>query len=729
MARGNFDFKKFMLEKGERVGLWTAVGFMVLLIVFSLFMPGSGFLSGSQSANADTLKKKNEAARARIRSASPPADLGKIPAELSTDQASQTLVAVAPFRGSGDSFYPHPPDNSKRRMPRIFPTTQALAKDLLVQFRSYIFQPNTGKIGVVRGLEAGASQLAQGPRGGGGPRGGMMSGSGLRPGGQLPPGAMGAPMGGPRGSGGGGMPGMMGPTGLADPGVKEGKFEWAEINKVDNLNELAEKIRPMAVAEVVASFPFKKEVEEFRDALRKQTIGDLFADPKGVPTIKDIVVERSELQLDGTNSAWAKVDFGKEFKNIYIEGGKRREQEDPALQPILEYSLLMPRPLQYRDGHYANQEKELTDVKNTLAAIKEGDLKKRPKSQAALQFERGAPFDPFGREENPADAVGGYGAPGTGGVRPGGAGALNTGSPPGTGQDDYFIPDASVVRFLDVTVEPGKTYDYRIQIVMLNPNYKEVDKVAFPEIAREETLRSGWSPPVRVTIQPDLNYYVTDEKENERGTQSRRQYNGAADVTGDKERVAMQVHKWFEGAVPPGNTEWFPSGEWLLADRILVHRGEYIGRTEKAEMPIWLYTRQGFVIANNPKTRGAKKEIEANFGFEKKPPDEAILVDFEGGKVSYDRAAEKATGDDKDKRQTSPRTSDTVPIEVLILMPDGRLLARDSKTDTADDGRKERRTAWQDRIAEVKGKSAPKKPAGAGNDLFDGRSGGGGGKQ
>ena len=56
--RSSFDFKKFLLEKGERVGLWTAVGFMVLLLVFSLFMPGSGFLSGSQSANAEVLKKK-----------------------------------------------------------------------------------------------------------------------------------------------------------------------------------------------------------------------------------------------------------------------------------------------------------------------------------------------------------------------------------------------------------------------------------------------------------------------------------------------------------------------------------------------------------------------------------------------------------------------------------------------------------------------------------------------
>jgi hypothetical protein len=712
---------------------------MVLLIVFSLFMPGSGFLSGSQSANAQALKNKNESARAKIRSARPSEDLGKVPGELTAERASQTQVAAAPYRGNGDSFSPHPPDNTKRRMPHILSPTEAKGTDLLAQFRTYIFQPNTNRIGVIRGLEAGASQLPTGPRGGMGPRGpaGAFGGGGNRPGGaMMGPGAMGpgaamnpgsAGVGqGPRGGSMGGMPGM-GPTGQVDAGIKEGKFEWQDMDKVDNLDELAETLRPMPIVEVVASFPFKKQVEEFRDALRKNTLGELFADPRGVPTIKDLVVQRSEIQPDGSNGAWVPLDFSKEYKNIYIEGGRRREQEDPALQPILEYSLLMPRPLQYRDGRYASLEKELTDVKNTLQAIKDIGKANLPKSNAQTVLDKKGTFNAFGQEDVADTGV--PGSYGPGGMRPpagiGGAGRPDPGTPPpATGSEDIFVPEACLVRFLDVTVEPGKTYDYRVQIVMVNPNYKLTDQVAFPEIAREETLKSQWSPTlVRVPVHPDLTYYVTDEKENERGKQARREFNGAPDVSGDRERVAMQIHKWFAGIVPPSNTEWFPSGEWLLADRVIVHRGEYIGRNEKAEVPIWLYTRKGFVIAVNVKQRGTKKEIDANFGFEKKPPDEAILVDFEGGKVSHDRAPEKAATDDK--KASSVRITDNAPLEALILMPDGRLLCRDSKTDTADTKRTDRRIAWRERIEEVKGKSTPKKAAGAGNDLFDNRPGGG----
>ena len=42
---------------------------------------------------------------------------------------------------------------------------------------------------------------------------------------------------------------------------------------------------------------------------------------------------------------------------------------------------------------------------------------------------------------------------------------------PGSGPAgaDYTIPDYTVVRFLDSTVEQGKTYEYRIRFIIGNP--------------------------------------------------------------------------------------------------------------------------------------------------------------------------------------------------------------------------------------------------------------------
>src|SRR5262249_37437229 len=44
------DFKRLMLEKGERFALWAMVGVMALLIVFGVFI--NGFSRGSASANS-----------------------------------------------------------------------------------------------------------------------------------------------------------------------------------------------------------------------------------------------------------------------------------------------------------------------------------------------------------------------------------------------------------------------------------------------------------------------------------------------------------------------------------------------------------------------------------------------------------------------------------------------------------------------------------------------------
>jgi len=66
-------------------------------------------------------------------------------------------------------------------------------------------------------------------------------------------------------------------------------------------------------------------------------------------------------------------------------------------------------------------------------------------------------------------------------------------------------------RFWDWLVEPGKTYRYRVQLQVVNPNFKMPDRfLANPEFAKAEVIPTPWSewtPPV--TIERDHQIYLT----------------------------------------------------------------------------------------------------------------------------------------------------------------------------------------------------------------------------
>ena len=61
-----------------------------------------------------------------------------------------------------------------------------------------------------------------------------------------------------------------------------------------------------------------------------------------------------------------------------------------------------------------------------------------------------------------------------------------------------------LVRFMDFTVERGNTYQYRVRLEMLNPNYDHpIDELEDPALGVEPTLVSAWSqptPPVSVAL-------------------------------------------------------------------------------------------------------------------------------------------------------------------------------------------------------------------------------------
>jgi hypothetical protein len=93
--------------------------------------------------------------------------------------------------------------------------------------------------------------------------------------------------------------------------------------------------------------------------------------------------------------------------------------------------------------------------------------------------------------------------------------------------------------------------------------------------------------------------------------------------------------------------------------------------------------------------------VKVNFAHENPEGSETILVDFEGGQQFLNKLA------------------DTSVVEVLLLSPDGKLLARNSGDDGKDEDRAKRRDAYVKRIDEVR----EGKKAGSGSGLDAPRGG------
>ncbi len=150
-----FDAKQFLLEKGERVGLGIAVALMVLMLVFSLFMPSRGFFSGSPAANAKPLEEGST----KLKTALSNRNNKPGPADSPPDKAERNLIALDTARldlqlyEMGPWYQPTAPINPARRPPLIENITEAVIEVVHISTDTYIFTNNYSKITVLRDLD------------------------------------------------------------------------------------------------------------------------------------------------------------------------------------------------------------------------------------------------------------------------------------------------------------------------------------------------------------------------------------------------------------------------------------------------------------------------------------------------------------------------------------------------------------------------------------------------
>jgi hypothetical protein len=254
----------------------------------------------------------------------------------------------------------------------------------------------------------------------------------------------------------------------------------------------------------------------------------------------------------------------------------------------------------------------------------------------------------------------------------------------------------AVVRFIDVDVEPGKTYQYAIRVRLKNPNYNKQNLVAFAALALPDELPpSDWVYTERITIPRDYHLYAIDQLLEE----GKQLPPFEAKV---KDATTFQIHKWTKTPVDTRDQRLgFPIGDWAIAERVLVHKGNEIGRDALVNVPYWVKEEDMFKLKKNPGNAkpGLKIDMEppifdnaagngivGDAGF-------PVLIDFTGG-----------------KRKVAPNSNvdEEVAVDALIVGVDGKLRVLNSR-DAADAAtpagadRQARVTLSRARVDEVNG--------------------------
>ncbi|MBY0522657.1 MAG: hypothetical protein K2R98_04640 [Gemmataceae bacterium] len=520
------------------------------------------------------------------------------------------------------------------------------------------------------------------------------------------------------------------------------KLDFVDAGKIPTGARLAETVHPYRMVIIHASFPYKAQLEAFCRALKERDVNALVNSKTEelMPRFLRFDVRRRTLDANGkVKEDWAKLDLEKDYMPVLSSATSYSvlEPNEAVLgQWVVFPGLVMPRPKLAR-GEYPRVRLPLVDesVKKLVERTTSGQT-----GPVASPLERrlgGKDVDIFGDQEmqNADDVKGG---PNKFGPKPFGpkGGDDPKGDPTDPKQQDALVPDHCLVRFVDVTVQPGLTYQYQVQIKIANPNYKKpADIVAYPDLATIKELVSEWAPKdpkalsvsvaqdqylwkendpnaATVGISKELFCYATDHEQMQKNLEDVTRI-VAPDklknlrpnaIYSDKDVVPIQMHRWLLKARLNDNaTSEVPVGDWSIAD-VPAKRGEYIGRTETVDLPIWFPSKEGFEFAipllppvkPNPLMRPPPppRGIPVDFS-PRSDPD--LLVDFEGGKV------QQSFKHPTNEKQTKEARDDAA-VELLVMAPDGTLRVLNSKLDAENAARKERVREWRMLLKDTKEK-------------------------
>ena len=551
MALKDINYKQFVLDHGERVGLGIA-GAIALLLVLTLFMPGMGFMSGSAGANADVLIKAADGVENGLLKDTP-TEADK-PGDPHDKMVAFNFNIIDPTAAKGymiaDLFDPAKSSQAGRQMPNLYQPTESQVALVRMQLPTLEFTNQLDNVAILKGAPPAApgGAMAGGSMPSSASVGSMFNGAGRT--GYNPQAAL-------MGRGAQGIRAhnlLRNKNDTQEKGDKDFEIEWVKVSALSDSKsaavKFAEQAYPLRIAEIVASFPYKDQLREFREKLRLPSDAAVLSemslevdkDGRQQKAFRFLGVTIQRRQLDaagkpvGDKDGWATLDLDGTYKPLVILDGKRFEEEDARLKPVIFPGLVMKKlvtlgarrspPL----DEYPKIE-ELPTLKDTLDA-----LEKQPDAVIAkppLTNDPGNIFEdqgggpPNGTSPGPGGSFppGGSMPPG-GSFPPGPGGSFPTPYGPGAlkpGQE-LAVPDACLIRLFDVNVEPGKTYEYRMQVRMANPNYHRTESASQTYADATELPTNSWFVlPQKLTVPNDLYYYSVDQKELDAKDKEQRQ--------------------------------------------------------------------------------------------------------------------------------------------------------------------------------------------------------------
>lgn len=528
------------------------------------------------------------------------------------------------------------------------------------------------------------------------------------------------------------MPGMPGGSGAYGSGGMGGRgfdsnakrveknLEYIPIEDLDKAMEKgkvpAMTVIPLRGVILHAEIPYKKQIEEIKRALRLSS--DAEAKMWG-PLYDGYEVQRRVTRtIDGQleDSGWNNYNF----EDVYQEKINSKKLgdaiEEGYLSYFLRYEMLLALPLPQLVSELGDYpDIRLKNIVSTISKLKDAGAKKVQPSDTLERLRSHKTRNELYQLQSANDtgAAGLYG-PAAGGLmgegpkmpKPPGPSAPSgpTGYRPGmtdptnTNASTPVEIDQLLLRFVDVDVEPGKTYQYRIRLRMLNPNYKRTSEVANPVYANKEVLESPWTEfPDMITIPPERYLYAADVATYRKAIEdSYSNKNKAEQEIRERLQVkdnqaVVEICEWMmEVRTDSGKRE--PVGAWVVAD-IPVGRGEFIGRKQYVKLPLWSSETKSYVLREITTTAGktsGHKELNQPRGWmvDFTASTQDILVDFEGGKVQT-------------RRDNRPVMTEDVATELLVLSPNGKLTVKKSIVDDNDAFRKKITGMWTKWIAEV----------------------------
>jgi hypothetical protein len=693
---GGIDFKQVLVQKGERYGFYLA-GALLLLFLFL------GGYKAATSASASSLVTQFDQGVQKVNQRIAQKPSSDEPSPIPPIAYKDPTVATIPFTEyvvRHDMYDTTRNEQVKRVNPLLYPPFEAQVDFVRGPIAIYDIRFNDKgekQIGIVRERPKTANDRQKTiPK--------RVKKGGMNPAAAPQP-APGAPAGGPPI-----RPGVPGVPGMQAQNT-ELKIEYVNVDDpaVDSAQP-AEDLDPRRMVVVTLAIPYKLQVEEYRRALRASSKNEL----SEFPEYRGFIVERRVVSQNGkpVDQDWAVLDVKGTTAELFgrtIEFEPETPPQDvPAeLKPLFQrllpeqsFELLLPRPKFYRSEYPAITMPSILKALKALAAtgqtVTEVHTQTRQRIDDNNPFNRGADAN---QGNNPGGGVGrgpGGGGP-AGGMRlPPGMRTLPQGpAAPGQNNPQGAVraedEEAWLMRFIDVTVEPGYTYQYRVSLKALNPNFKHTpaNELAVPDLAKKEFLQSApYEVPTTVSVPPEEYLYAAAQKPS-RMTEK-------MPSPGLWDDTWMQFQKWGMHVTTIESGRPVPFGEWIVAD-IKAIRGQYIADRAGVTLPLWDAAKAMFLLRENAaKVRpvsavmvGPRPKAEPTWTLDLEPKPQTILVDFEGGDGNYIGPKRNAV-------------RDAPGVEMLLLTADGKLRVARSGPDLTDADRVKREDGWNNWVTKVK---------------------------